>query len=92
MASKRAEYNRDVGRTTELELEVTQHHRPKDKFDFKFEEVMYPREMHSTKAPRYKHRSPTCFLPGNRNSFRADFLRRRNTPNDCYVSTFSAPI
>jgi hypothetical protein len=69
MVSKRAEYNRDVGRTTELELEATQHHRPKETFDFKFEKVMYPRQMHSTKAPRYKHRRPT----GNRNSFPADF-------------------
>ena len=82
VVSRRSVYNRDVGRTTELELEVTQHHRPKDTFDFKFEKVMYPRQMHSTKAPRYKHRRPTCFLPameaqaaegGNRNSFPADF-------------------
>ena len=63
MVSTRAEYNRDVGRTTELELEATQHHKPKDTFDFKFEKVMYPRQMHSTKAPRYRHsrpNGPTC--------------------------------
>jgi hypothetical protein len=58
MVSTRAEYNHDVGRMTELELEVTQHHRAKDKFDFQFDKAMYPRQMHSTKAPRYRHSRP----------------------------------
>jgi len=87
VVSTRAEYNHDVGRTTELELEVTQHHRPKDKFDFKFDEVMYPRQMHSTKAPRYRHSRPTCFPPAQAAAKEAD--RSRNAFFDGALPPFS---
>ena len=85
MVSTRAEYNHDVGRTTELELEVSQHHRPKDKFDLKFDEVMKDkfdfkfdevmRQMHPTKASRYRHSRPTCILPAQAAVEKADLSR-----------------
>jgi hypothetical protein len=85
VVSTRAEYNLDVGRTTELELELTKHHGPKGKFDFKFDEVM--RQTHPTKAPRYRHSRPTCFLPAQAAAKEAD--RSRNEFFDGALPPFS---
>ena len=97
VVSTRAEYNHDVGRTTELDLEVTQHHRPKDKFDLKFDEVMKDkfdfkfdevmRQTHPTKASRYSHSRPTCFLPAQAAAAEAD--RSRNAFFDGALPPFS---